>query len=237
MIDDVKRALDSLLEPGNRDHIEKLAALYASIGDFETALKLEPEPGIGLLFRMRRYEDLIDAAEFLMIEVPEDINVRYLLAFAYQATGQFESAIYVLRSTGMMDALPGSRVRSVADIEAQFTLINALAGFGEGESEELAHSLAEWSYSGAWWGDIYWEALFKSCMLAVLDRDEEALEVLARVTETSRLPWEPLLRDQYCHQRYTNEPVYRGVLDHFDERRRQLRQRLPATLAGFGVQL
>ncbi|MDH3939651.1 MAG: hypothetical protein OET46_01580, partial [Xanthomonadales bacterium] len=69
------------LEPGNPDHVEKLAELYASIGDFETALSLETEPGIGLLFRMRRYTDLIDVAEFQMIEVPEDIDVRYLLAF------------------------------------------------------------------------------------------------------------------------------------------------------------
>ena len=54
------------LEPGNNDHVEWLAELYAEIGDFQTAIELEPNPGIGLLFKMRRYEELIDAAEFLM---------------------------------------------------------------------------------------------------------------------------------------------------------------------------
>ena len=225
------------LEPGNRDHVEKLAELYASIGDFETALKLEPEPGIGLLFRMRRYIDLIDVAEFQMIEVPEDINVRYLLAFAYQATGQFESAIHILSSTGLPDSVLNDQARSVADIEGLFTLTNALAGVGESETNELAYSLAQWSYNGPWWGDIYWLALYKGCVLAILDRDEEALQLLVRMKETARLPWDPALRDMFCLQRFAGEPDYLDILEHFEERRAVLRERLPATLAEFGVQL
>jgi len=225
------------LEPGNPDHVEKLAELYASIGDFETALRLEPEPGIGLLFRMRRYTDLIDVAEFRMIEVPEDINVRYLLAFAYQATGQYESAIHVLSSTGLPDTVLNGQARSVADLEGFFTLINALAGVGESETNELAQSLAEWNYNGPWWGDIYWQALYKGCVLAILDRDEEALQLLLRMKETSRLPWVPAVRDMFCLQRYTDEPVYRDILEHFEERRKVLRESLPATLAEFGVKL
>ncbi len=43
------------LEPDNQDHVEWLAELYAEIGDFETAIALDPTPSIGLLFRMRRY--------------------------------------------------------------------------------------------------------------------------------------------------------------------------------------
>jgi len=38
-------------------------------------------------------------------------------------------------------------------------------------------------------------------------------------------------------QRYVEEPVYIDILDHFDERRHMLRERLPATLAEFGVEL
>ena len=225
------------LEPDNRDHVEKLANLYATIGDFDTALALEPEPGIGLLFQMRRYDELIDTAEFLMIEYPEDINIRYLLAFAYQATGQFESAIHILGSTGLMDANQGQDARSVADIEAMFTLMNALSGVGESDTAALAHSIAEWSYSGPWWGDIYWQALYKGCVIAILDRDEEALQLLVRMKETSRLPRDPELRDQYCLQRYADEPVYQDILNHFEQRRATLRARLPATLAEFGVKL
>jgi TolB-like protein/Tfp pilus assembly protein PilF len=225
------------LEPDNRNHVEKLAELFASIGDFDTALKLEPNPGIGLLFQMRRYDELIDVAEFLMIEVPEDIDVRYLLAFAYQAVGRFESAIHVLSSTGLPDTVLNDQARSVADIEAFFTLMNALAGVGSNETDELAHSLAEWSYNGPWWGDIYWLALFKGCNLALLNRNEEAIQLLARMKETSRLPWDPTVRDQFCLQRFADDPVYKDVLDHFDQRRAVLRKRLPATLAEFGVEL
>ena len=225
------------LEPGNRDHVEKLAELYAAIGDFETALVLEPEPGIGLLFRMRRYGELIDTAEFLMIEYPEDIEIRYLLAFAYQATGQFESAIHILGSTGQPDIVINDHARSVPDIEAMFTLINALAGVGESQTVELAKSLAQWNVDGPWHGDIYWQALFKGCVLAILDRDEEALQLLARMKETSRIPWDPTLRDQFCLLRYADEPVYKDILDHFVQRRSALRDRLPATLLEFGVTL
>jgi TolB-like protein/Tfp pilus assembly protein PilF len=225
------------LEPDKRDHVEKLAALYASIGDFDTALMLEPEPGIGLLFRMRRYDELIDTAEFLMIEYPEDIDIRYLLAFAYQATGRFESAIHILKSTGLMESHLGQNVRSVSDIVAMKTLMSALAGVGDSEMTAVARSMAEWSLSGPWWGDIYWQALYKGCNLGILHRDDEALQLLARMKETSRLPWNPELRDQYCLKRYADEPVYQDILDHFDQRRAALRERLPATLEKFDVEL
>ncbi len=49
------------MEPDNTAHNGRLAELYAEIGDFDTALLLEPEPGIGLLFKMRRYEELLTA--------------------------------------------------------------------------------------------------------------------------------------------------------------------------------
>ena len=77
------------LEPDNSDHDEWLAELYASIDDFETAKVLNPTPSIGLLFKMRRYDELIDAAEVRMIDEPDDVEVRYLLAFAYNTTGQY----------------------------------------------------------------------------------------------------------------------------------------------------
>jgi len=55
-------------EPANPENVQRLAELYAVIGDFETALNLEPQPGLGLLYHMRRYDELIEAAEVLMIE-------------------------------------------------------------------------------------------------------------------------------------------------------------------------
>jgi len=225
------------LEPGNPDHVARLAELYASIGDFDTALQLEPEPGLGLLFRMRRYEELIDTAELLMIEEPDDINVRYLLAFAYTATGQFESAIYVLSTTGLPESLLNHGARSVADVEAFITLINALDGAGTDETVELATSLAQYYENGPWWGDIGWLALYRGCDLAILDRYDESLQLLVRVKESRRLLLMPVIRDSYCFRGFVDEPAYQDILRDQERRRQRLRERLPVTLAKFGVQL
>jgi len=225
------------LEPGNPTHVGKLAELYAAIGDFDTAQRLEPEPGIGLLFRMRHYQELIDTAELLMIDVPEDINVRYLLAFAYNATGQFESAMHVLSSTGLPESVVGSGARSVADIEALYTLMNALDGVGTDETVGLAKSLAQFSEDGPWWGDIGWLALYRGCGLAILDRDDEALQLLVRVKESRRLLWNPVIRDSHCFQGFVDDPAYQDILRDQEQRRARLRERLPVTLAEFGVKL
>ncbi len=222
------------LEPGNPLHIGRLAYLYAEIGDFDTALLLEPEPGVGLLFKMRRYEELIDIAEFLMIEEPEDKMLRYLLAFAYNATGQFESAVWVLGSTGLPDSvINGARLGD--DLEGYMTLVNAVYGAGESQvADELAEFWISKQYAASmdWWQNTYW-----ACTLAVLGRDAEALRRLQRSMRSSRLAWESILRDSTCFQRYTDEPIYQAVLQHFDEQRTGLRKRLPATLADFGVTL
>jgi len=225
------------LEPDNPDHIGWLAELYAVIGDFKTALRLEPEPGVGLLFRMRRYQDLIDAAEFLMIDEPEDIDLRYLLAFAYTATGQFEAAIHILGTTGLPDSVMNGVPRSVSDIEGLITLDNALAGVGTEETTAMAKSMAKWNEDAGWWGDIGWIGLFRSCTLSILGRDEEALNELARVKESPRLRRQPFLRDLFCFQKYVDNPIYQDVLRDQEERRRALRERLPVVLAEFGVSL
>jgi TolB-like protein/Tfp pilus assembly protein PilF len=225
------------LEPDNPGDTGKLANLYAIIGDFETALLLEPEPGIGLLFRMRRYPELIDTAEFLMIEQPEDMNVRYLLAFAYNATGQFEAAIHILSSTGLPDSVLNGVARSVADIEGLYTLINALAGIGQPETTKLAQSLALFSENGPWWGDIGWLALYRSCGKTILGNYDDALELLVRVKESRRLLWDPVIRDSYCLQHYVAEPAYQDILRDQEERRARLRERLAETLLMFNVKL
>jgi TolB-like protein/Tfp pilus assembly protein PilF len=224
-------------EADNPDHIERLAELYALIGDFETVEALLPEPGIGILFFMRRYEDLIDAAEFLMIEEPNDVNVRYLLAFAYQAVGQYEAAVHVLRSTGLPDSVLDDMARSVTEIDAFFTLINALAGVGQTETDETARSLAQWSQDGPWWGDESWVGIARGCNLAVLGHSEEALQHLQRITNSAKLAREPLLHDMWCWRSFQHDPTYQAVVRDQDERRAALRERLPATLAEFGVTL
>ncbi|MFB3078831.1 MAG: hypothetical protein ACE1Y4_12590, partial [Lysobacterales bacterium] len=224
------------LEPGNPLHIGKLAELYTDIGDFDTALLIEPEPSVGLLFKMHRYPELIDDAEILMIMEPEDVMLRYLLAFAYNATGQFDSAIWVLRSTGLPDSVINRRPLAT-DLEGYMTLVNAV--YGAGESEVADELVGWWVAYGIdkppnldWWSNTY-----MACALAVLGRDAEALQYLQNSVRSSRPAWDPLLRDSTCFQRYSDEPIYQAVIKHFDDQRSKLRARLPLTLAESSVTL
>jgi TolB-like protein/tetratricopeptide (TPR) repeat protein len=229
----VLRARDR--EPDNPDHVSKLAELYMLMGDFDTALRLEPEPGVGLLFLMRRYEELIDQAEFMVIERPQDIDLRYLLAFAYNATGRFESAVHILSTTGQPDTFLEQRVRSAADIEGYFALVNALAGAGQaGLAKDLA-SLWEtevWEPIPDWWNKAY-----GACGLAILEQDDKALQMLQRIEDSPRLPWLPVILDSFCFQRYAENPDYRALIYRVEERQAAKRSQLPSTMAEFGVAL
>lgn len=226
------RARDA--QPDNLVNTWALADLYAEIGDFDTALALEPEPGVGLLFKMGRYDDLIEIAEFRMIDEPQDIELRYLLAFAYNATGQHESAIYILSSTGLPDTV-FPEARQAKDIEAFVTLIDALDAAGE---TELAHGYARWyADKGHMHNANWWVNLYTGCALSILDRHDEALEKLQSMGASPRLPWQTLLEGSHCLKQYANEPRFRSMLQRVATRRAELRARLPATLRQFGVAL
>jgi TolB-like protein/thioredoxin-like negative regulator of GroEL len=224
-------------EPANPDHVAKLADLYALIGDATTALSLEPEPNLAVLSHLRMYDEFIDTAEFMMIDQPGNIEIRYALAFAYVATGAFERAIYVLQSTGLPDTVINDQARTVADIEALTTLTNALISSGLPEAVEIGRSLAEgWNKSESW-GDAGWATLFDSCNLALVGRHAEALELLPRIKESPMLRRPAIIRDMYCFKGYQQEPVYLDVLEDQEARRAALRARLPTTLAELGVSL
>ncbi len=223
------------LEPGNQDHAGWLAELYAEIDDYQTVARLTPNPSVGLLYLMRRYAELIDLAEILMIDEPEDIELRYLLAFAYMATGQFESAVWVLSSTGQPN-IAMETPRMGADWEGFFTLIQAVDGAGD---HDLAVSLANWWLDEPRHHDNpdWFVEAHMACTLALVGRDAEALQQLDRVRRSPRLPPRTVLEDTPCFQRFRDLPEYQAVIKFFNVRRAKLRQRLPATLAEFGVRL
>ncbi len=171
-----------------------------------------------------------------MIEEPEDKALRYLLAFAYNATGQFESAVWVLSSTGLPDSvINGARLGD--DLEGYMTLVNAAYGAGESQvADELAlfwlSSRHLYSKLSDWWQNTY-----SACALAVLGRDAEALQRLQRGMQSSRLSSVPILKDSTCFRKFKDESTHQAVVQHFDEQRTGLRKRLPSTLEDFGVTL
>jgi len=221
-------------EPDNVAHVYKLAEYYADISDFDTALKLAPNH-MGILFKMRRYGEMIPLAELAMIDEPHDILLRSILAVAYNAEGQYESAIHVLSTAGLPE-LVFDGWRTGAEWDGLIALINARYGAKE---LEVARELAEFGVDypemesgGDWW----WNTSI-ACAQAVLGQDDKARELLQQVQQTARPPWDPILRDSPCFDRLSDDPVYQATVRYFDERRATLRARLPATLAEFGVEL
>ena len=222
-------------ETGNPDHVAWLAELYADIGDFDSALRLDSQPGVGLLYKMQRYDELIPIAEELMIDEPDDILVRYLLAFAYSATGQHELSIWVLKSTGLPETAR-EFPRMGADWEAYLTLMSASFEAGH---VDVARELAQWFIDDPthhenpdWFGET-----LSACSLSILGRDDEALAELELILRSPRLIPVPLLEDLACFRRFAGDPVYQSVVLHFRDRRAALRAALPAILGAFKVSL
>ncbi|MEQ9562400.1 MAG: FlgO family outer membrane protein, partial [Woeseiaceae bacterium] len=90
------------LDPGNDEHVAVLAEMFVDIGDYDTALKLMPQPNIGVLLKMGRYDEFIDEAELLTIDEPDDVHLRYLLAYAYNVTGRSAEAVRVFGELNML---------------------------------------------------------------------------------------------------------------------------------------
>ncbi|MDJ0905272.1 MAG: tetratricopeptide repeat protein [Woeseiaceae bacterium] len=222
-------------EPGNSDHVEWLAELYTDIGDLQTAMQLVPDPSIGLLIKMRRYDELIPIAEELMIDEPDNALIRYFLAYAYHVVENFEGAIWVLSSTGLPESVM-TTPRISWDWEGFFTLMNSSLGM---EEVETARGLAEWFYNKPdHHNNIDWvvESLM-ACSLSVLGRTDESLDMLELVKRSPRLMPRHALEDTLCFRRLADESRYQAIIDHFEARRAELRKRLPATLKAFDVVL
>jgi TolB-like protein/Flp pilus assembly protein TadD len=221
------------VEPDNPLHVERLAEFYTDIGDYETTTSLDPDIGVGLLLKMRRYEEMIEKAELRMIDYPEDTQLRVYLGFAYSATGQFDAAIRIITTSGVLNSYSHTR-RSTEESDAFTVLLNAAYGSGE---IDRARELAEWArtkhYHANW--NYWWVALGRACTESVLGHDEEVRRLFRKVLASNALAWEPMLKDQQCFKRFAGDPAYLAVIKHFDDRRALLRDRLPATLAQYGV--
>jgi tetratricopeptide (TPR) repeat protein len=216
-----------------------IAELFARLGMFEQAELYESEPGVGQLYWQRRWQDLIDLGETLILEYPNETEIWYALAWAYNATGRYRQTIRLLEMAGLPEyALEESR-RSI-DVEATMTLADAHDATG---NKQEAHSLAHWYvehlrkmnediHEGAWWADIY-----LACAFAILRRDDEALDTLDEVASAKGLVWYPLVADAHCFQRFAESDRYRRVLSILDERKADLRHKVPMRLRNLGLSL
>ena len=218
-------------EPSNRFHVAQLAEYYADIGDFETALQLDPAP-LGLLIKLRNYEDFIDKAAFEVIDNPDDVYLRYLLAFAYNVTQQSHVAIGNFERLGVKPDWTKS-ARAMYDIEASLLLADAI--YASGDTERARQVATVWmserhTDSANWWVHVY-----SACALSIMDRDDEALDELDLVRQSPRLPWKHLIQDMVCFRKFKAEDRYIALLAHIDERLAAMREKLPQTLARFGV--
>lgn len=222
-------------EPDSPLHVEKLAEYYTDIGDYETPFALVPDVGAGLLYKMRRYEEMIDEAELLMIDYPEDMQLRVYLADAYTAIGDFDAAIRIIRTSGLLDSLANGW-RGTEEWDAFTTLTNA--AYASGEVDE-ARQLASWAQyehyrsSSSYW----WVALGDACLFAILGDDDAARQLLTHAQRSNQLAWEPMLKDAQCFKRFANDPTYQATVQHYDGLRAMVRARLPVTLAAYGVAL
>ena len=205
-----------------------------NIGEFDIASALDPN-GIGVLFKMRRYDEMIDEAELRMIDFPGDIQLRVYLAFAYNATGQFDAAVRMIETSGVLDAYSEMR-RGTEDTDAFNVILNAAYGSGE---IDRARELTQWALDThfEWTSSYWWASLGYACMRAILGEDDEVDRRLQRTLESNVLAWQPMLKDQHCFKRFADDPAYLAVVKHFDDRRALLRARLPATLASYGLAL
>ncbi len=83
----------------------------------------------------------------------------------------------------------------------------------------------------------WWVAVNLACIHAILGNDVEVYRRFQQALKGEHLPWDPMLKDVECFKRFADDPAYIAVVEHFDSLRAMLRERLPSTLAQYGVAL
>jgi len=221
-------------DPDNPLHVQKLAEFYTDIGAYETAEVLEPNLGVGLLFKMRRYDEMIEKGEDLYWDDP-DVQLRIYLAMAYKAKGRYGDALRMIGDSGVLDTFAIVR-RDPLEFEANTAMLDAAYGSGEVENARVLIELTENSH---YTGDSadWWVSINVGCLNAIRGYDEEVYRRFARARESKNLAWEPILKDSACFERFSSDPEYLETVKHFDDLRAMLREKLPDTLAQHGVTL
>ncbi|MDJ0906821.1 MAG: winged helix-turn-helix domain-containing protein [Woeseiaceae bacterium] len=223
-------------DPDNPVYSWALAELFADIGDYETAIRLDPGPGLGLLLKMARYPEFIDAAEDQLFEDPGDLALRYMLAFAYNATGEHRLAIWQLDRVGVRNFIE-PEIRQSLDLAAIYTWIDAKFASGQGaEAQETVDYLKK-RFPGSAPNLNWWRHFNVACMESALGSDEAALQELDLIAISPGLPPLYLVRDAHCLQKFSDNPRFIAVIENIEARQEAIRRQVPATLEAFGVDL
>lgn len=208
----------------------RLAELHALIGDQEVAERLEPEPGIAQLFYSRRYGELIDTAELLLLDNPNDIHLYHLLAFAYNTQGYYAESKRLLELIGLPDRIKSGVLRSI-DQEAAFTYVDALRALGQAAEAQQYLTATQPSVKRgidtrigtSWWSNVY-----MACAHAYLGEEEELFSYLERLPQSPGLVSYPVLRDQRCFQPYIADSRYLDVVARIETRMADQRAKVRA---------
>ncbi|NNE61949.1 MAG: tetratricopeptide repeat protein, partial [Woeseia sp.] len=224
-------------DPDYPDALWMLAELYARIGDEEGARYFDPDMSFINLFWLRRYEEMIDVGEDLVLENPNQVQVWYGLARAHLALGNYERAIDMLERQGLPERVFVDS-RRANGIETLMTYADALNANGQIDAAHVSAKFVNGIMSRlivtgsqkAWWPNLY-----EACGHSILGQDEQALDVLETVKESPGLLWYPVLVDYPCFQKFKDESRYQAVVKSVEQRQQMLRDRLPATLQRFSV--
>ena len=127
------------------------------------------------------------------------------------------------------------RVAHRIDPDCPVIQINlALACLNSGDLEETESQLSQLGEASP---DNPYVVYLTGVLMVRLGQDDEARNAFKRAAKGLVMAWDPILKDAPCFERFQDDPVYQATVAYYDGRRTMLRQRLPATLAEFGVKL
>ena len=230
------------LQPEQDEARWQVAEIFAKIGDFADAAKYDPKSLIQFWLQ-RRYDELVDFGQEYVIDNPWDLKAKGLLAFGYNATEDFAAAKYLLEKMGLPPRR-GTDPINEGSVDTQYpqylaSYVDALQSLGGNDSlvTELATYQAndKTNSKGRPYTKSWWTHTNLACAQSQLGRYADALDAVDIVVAANGLVWSPLLQDSPCFKRLAAEPRFKAALERVEQRKKQLRERLPATLREFGV--
>ena len=110
------------------------------------------------------------------------------------------------------------------------------AAYGAGISDVASELANYWVNRDVALNMDWWRDALQACGYSVLGNPAEVLVRLVRIRQSPRLPIDSVLKDSVCFAAYAENPEYMETLRLLDARKKELRDRLPTTLAEFAAE-